>query len=100
MMMNSKFNTVKEKLSQGKQVVGGTIKTADTENYLAMANAGFDFIWYFILHSIDKAFHCIDHKKIVCKIVPNTPGKYFKKTRVTGRSEIHKMRYCKGFIFI
>ena len=51
MMMNSKFNTVKEKLSQGKQVVGGTIKTADTENYLAMANAGFDFIWIEMQHS-------------------------------------------------
>ena len=50
-MMNSKFNTVKEKLSQGKQVVGGTIKTADTENYLAMANAGFDFIWIEMQHS-------------------------------------------------
>ena len=44
-MMNSKFNTVKQKLLQGKQVVGGTINTADTENYIAMANAGFDFIW-------------------------------------------------------
>ena len=51
MMMNSKFNTVKEKLSQGKQVVGGTIKTADTGNYLAMANAGFDFIWIEMQHS-------------------------------------------------
>ena len=50
-MMNSKSNTVKEKLSQGKQVVGGTIKTADTENYLAMANAGFDFIWIEMQHS-------------------------------------------------
>ena len=37
-MMNSKFNTVKQKLLQGKQVVGGTINTADTENYIAMAN--------------------------------------------------------------
>ena len=32
-------------------MVGGTIKTADTENYLAMANAGFDFIWIEMQHS-------------------------------------------------
>ena len=49
--MSSTFNTVKQKLLEGKQVVGGTIQTADSKIYLAMANAGFDFIWIEMQHS-------------------------------------------------
>lgn len=45
------FNTVKIKLAEGKQVVGGTVDTADPEIYCAMANAGFDFIWIEMQHS-------------------------------------------------
>ena len=45
------FNTVKQKLLEGKQVIGGTIVTADPKIYLAMANAGFDFIWIEMQHS-------------------------------------------------
>lgn len=45
------FNTVKQKLAAGKQVVGGTIDVADVEVYCAMANAGFDFLWIEMQHS-------------------------------------------------
>ena len=45
------FNTVKQKLANGRQVVGGTVATADPEVYCAMANAGFDFIWIEMQHS-------------------------------------------------
>ena len=45
------FNTVKTKLAEGQQVVGGTVDTADPEIYCAMANAGFDFIWIEMQHS-------------------------------------------------
>ena len=45
------FNTVKQKLAEGQQVVGGTITTADPEIYCAMANAGFDFLWIEMQHS-------------------------------------------------
>lgn len=45
------FNTVKQKLAEGKRVVGGTVSTADPEVYCAMANAGFDFIWIEMQHS-------------------------------------------------
>lgn len=45
------FNTVKQKLAEGKQVVGGTITTSDPEVYCAMANAGFDFLWIEMQHS-------------------------------------------------
>ena len=45
------FNTVKQKLAEGRQVVGGTVSTADPEVYCAMANSGFDFIWIEMQHS-------------------------------------------------
>lgn len=45
------YNTVKTKLMDGGQVVGGTVDTADPDVYCAMANAGFDFIWIEMQHS-------------------------------------------------
>jgi len=45
------FNTVKAKLENGEQVVGGTVSTADLNIYCAMANAGFDFLWIEMQHS-------------------------------------------------
>jgi len=45
------FNTVKQKLAEGKQVVGGTIDIPDADIYCAMANSGFDFMWIEMQHS-------------------------------------------------
>ena len=45
------YNTVKQKLSEGKQVVGGTVSIPDPEIYCAVANAGFDFTWIEMQHS-------------------------------------------------
>lgn len=45
------YNTVKTKLMEGRQVVGGTVDTADPDVYCAMANSGFDFIWIEMQHS-------------------------------------------------
>jgi len=45
------FNTVKQKLANGEQVVGGTVSSPDTSIYCAMANAGFDFLWIEMQHS-------------------------------------------------
>ncbi|MGH9722350.1 MAG: HpcH/HpaI aldolase family protein [Bryobacteraceae bacterium] len=45
------YNTAKQKLLAGKQVVGGTVSTSDPEIYCAMANAGFDFTWIEMQHS-------------------------------------------------
>lgn len=45
------FNTVKTKLAEGKQVVGGTISIANPDSYCAVANAGFDFTWIEMQHS-------------------------------------------------
>ncbi len=45
------YNTVREKIAAGKQVIGGTIDTPDPDIYRAMARSGFDFIWIEMQHS-------------------------------------------------
>jgi 2-keto-3-deoxy-L-rhamnonate aldolase RhmA len=45
------FNTVKAKLENGEQVVGGTVSSPDVSIYCAMANSGFDFLWIEMQHS-------------------------------------------------
>ncbi len=45
------YNTVKQKLANGEQVIGGSIETPDPEIYCAMARAGFDFLWIEMQHS-------------------------------------------------
>jgi 2-keto-3-deoxy-L-rhamnonate aldolase RhmA len=45
------FNTVMTKLAEGKQVVGGTVSSADVDIYCTMAGAGFDFLWIEMQHS-------------------------------------------------
>lgn len=46
-----RFNTVKQKLAEGLQVVGGTVTSSDINVYCAMASAGFDFLWIEMQHS-------------------------------------------------
>ncbi|MBL8228127.1 MAG: hypothetical protein JNL98_06605 [Bryobacterales bacterium] len=45
------YNTVKQKLAEGKQVVGGTVATTDPNIFCAMASAGFDYLWIEMQHS-------------------------------------------------
>src|ERR671923_1032975 len=45
------YNTVKLKLAEGKQVVGGTVTLPDPNLYCSIANAGFDFTWIEMQHS-------------------------------------------------
>ena len=45
------YNTVKEKLAKGEQVIGGTIDSPDPKIYRAMAKAGLDFMWIEMQHS-------------------------------------------------
>ena len=45
------YNTAKQKLLNGGQVVGGTVSTSDPNIYCAMAHAGFDFLWIEMQHS-------------------------------------------------
>jgi 2-keto-3-deoxy-L-rhamnonate aldolase RhmA len=45
------YNTAKQKLLAGKQIIGGTVASPDPNIYCAMANAGFDFTWIEMQHS-------------------------------------------------
>jgi 2-keto-3-deoxy-L-rhamnonate aldolase RhmA len=45
------YNTAKQKLIDGKQVVGATIFSPDPSIFCATANAGFDFLWIEMQHS-------------------------------------------------
>ncbi|MGH9662844.1 MAG: HpcH/HpaI aldolase family protein [Bryobacteraceae bacterium] len=45
------YNTAKQKLAAGKQIVGGTVSSPDPNIYCAMASAGFDFLWIEMQHS-------------------------------------------------
>jgi 2-keto-3-deoxy-L-rhamnonate aldolase RhmA len=45
------YNTVKQKLKDGMQVVGGTVINPDPDIYCTMANGGFDFLWIEMQHS-------------------------------------------------
>ena len=38
------YNTAKQKLMEGKQIVGATVFSPDPNIYCAMANAGYDFL--------------------------------------------------------
>ena len=66
------FNTVKQKLAAGKQVVGGTVSIPDPETYCAMANAGFDFLWIEMQHS-PLSYQQVAHMVGFCKGAPAMP---------------------------
>jgi 2-keto-3-deoxy-L-rhamnonate aldolase RhmA len=66
------FNTVKQKLAQGKQVVGGTVTLPDPDTYCAMANAGFDFLWIEMQHS-PLTYQDVARMVMACKGAPAMP---------------------------
>jgi 2-keto-3-deoxy-L-rhamnonate aldolase RhmA len=45
------YNTAKQKLLDGKPIVGGTVSSPDPNIYCAMANAGYDYLWIEMQHS-------------------------------------------------
>lgn len=45
------YNTAKQKLMAGKQIVGATISSPDPNIYCAVANAGYDYLWIEMQHS-------------------------------------------------
>lgn len=82
------YNTVKQKLAAGKQVVGTTISSSDRDSYCAAANAGFDFTWIEMQHSpltyqevADMLWACKDAEAIPFIRVPDaTEGDIQKAT--------------------
>lgn len=45
------YNTAKQKLKDGKPLVGATVFSPDPNIYCAMANSGYDFMWIEMQHS-------------------------------------------------
>src|SRR5262245_4989342 len=45
------YNTVKQKLAEGKQVVCATVSSPEPDAYCAVANSGFDCTWIEMQHS-------------------------------------------------
>lgn len=84
------YNTVKQKLMDGKKVVGGTVYTSDPNIYCAMANSGFDFLWIEMQHSpltydevAKMIWACKDAPAIPFIRVPGpTPGDLQKATDI------------------
>lgn len=66
------FNTVKQKLAAGKQVVGGTVVIPDPDTYCAMATSGFDFLWIEMQHS-PMTYQDVAHMIRACKGAPAMP---------------------------
>lgn len=66
------FNTVKQKLAAGKQVVGGTVSIPDPDTYCAMATSGFDFLWIEMQHS-PMSYQDVAHMIMSCKGAPAMP---------------------------
>ncbi|MBM9596019.1 HpcH/HpaI aldolase family protein [Roseitranquillus sediminis] len=44
------WSTAKQKIMNGEDLVGGTIRATDPRTYCAMANAGYDFTWVEMQH--------------------------------------------------
>ncbi len=66
------YNTTKQKLMEGKQVVGATISSPDPNIYCAVANSGYDFLWIEMQHS---PLTYSDVAKMIwaCRGTPATP---------------------------
>src|SRR5438477_752232 len=45
------YNTAKQKLKEGKHIIGATVFSPDPNIYCAIANAGYDYLWIEMQHS-------------------------------------------------
>lgn len=66
------YNTVKQKLAQGRKVVGATVTIPSPEIYCAVANAGFDFTWIEMQHS-PLTYQDVARMLMACKGAPAIP---------------------------
>ena len=66
------YNTVKEKLARGEQVIGGTVTSSDPNMYCSMANAGYDFLWIEMQHS-PLSYQEVARMIWACKDAPAIP---------------------------
>jgi 2-keto-3-deoxy-L-rhamnonate aldolase RhmA len=80
------YNTAKQKLLDGKQVVGGTVFSPDPAMYCAMANAGFDFLWIEMQHS-PLTYRDVARMIFACR---GSPGMPFIRVPDATESDIQK----------
>jgi 2-keto-3-deoxy-L-rhamnonate aldolase RhmA len=66
------YNTVKQKLAEGRQVIGATVIVADPDVYCAVANGGFDFTWIEMQHS-PLTYQDVARMIITCRGAPAIP---------------------------
>jgi 2-keto-3-deoxy-L-rhamnonate aldolase RhmA len=66
------YNTVKQKLMEGKQVVGATILTPEPDVYCAVANSGVDFTWIEMQHS-PLTYQDVARMVMTCRGAPAIP---------------------------
>lgn len=66
------YNTVKQKLREGKQVVGATILTPEPDVYCAVANSGVDFTWIEMQHS-PLTYQDVARMIMTCRGAPAIP---------------------------
>jgi 2-keto-3-deoxy-L-rhamnonate aldolase RhmA len=66
------YNTAKQKLMDGKPIIGGTVYTSDPNIYCAMAEAGFDFLWIEMQHS-PLTYSEVAKMIRACRDAPATP---------------------------
>jgi 2-keto-3-deoxy-L-rhamnonate aldolase RhmA len=80
------YNTAKQKLKDGKDVIGSSVYSPDPNIYCAMANAGFDFLWIEMQHS---TLSYADVAKMIwaCRGAPAVP---FVRVPDATESEIQK----------
>jgi 2-keto-3-deoxy-L-rhamnonate aldolase RhmA len=79
------YNTAKQKLREGKMLVGGTIQSPDPNIYCAMAGAGFDYLWIEMQHS-PMTYDQVAHMIWACK----GPAVPFIRVPDATESEIQK----------
>ncbi len=60
------YNTAKQKLKDGKPLVGATVFSPDPNMYCAMANSGYDFMWIEMQHS-PLTFEDVAHMIWACR---------------------------------
>jgi 2-keto-3-deoxy-L-rhamnonate aldolase RhmA len=80
------YNTAKQKLIDGKQVVGATIFSPDPSIFCATANAGFDFLWIEMQHS-PLTYQEVARMMFACRGATATP---FIRVPDATESEIQK----------
>jgi 2-keto-3-deoxy-L-rhamnonate aldolase RhmA len=66
------YNTVKQKLLEGKQVVGATILAPEPDVYCAVANSGVDFTWIEMQHS-PLTYQDVARMVMTCRGAPAIP---------------------------